>query len=117
MKCLFTGCFAKQRGRRTLASPYWLTLIKVEVDHHLAYIFLVQALQHSPWLVVSAGQSRQCGRTAVLCVRGPQWDPLQGRGRGHIQHTGLGDHRPGPSPGVHGPHQQQRLCQAVCKWR
>ena len=78
---------------------------------------VLQAVQHPP-LDVTAGHCGRSGGTEVLRVRGTQRDALQGRGgRHHRPGHRHGAAGPGPRPGVHRPHQQQRLRQAVRKWR
>ena len=81
----------------------------------------LQAVQHNPLLLVVPVHCPDCRRAEVLRVWRPQWDPLQGGSGlgqwGHAQSRGGRHGRPGPGPGVHGPHQQQGLRQTVRKRR
>ena len=52
----------------------------------------------------------------VLCLRGPQWNPLQ-RGNGGHRTPGRRSQGARSSSRVHGSHKQQRMRQTVRKWR
>ena len=93
------------------------------VEYEILKTFLFQALQHSETvldtdLVSPAPAVLPCLRSPVLRVRWSQRDSLQRRHRRHQpRHPGQRGGGAGPGAGVHRPHQQQRLRQAVRRWR